>query len=161
MYIKDRGRKAYIGHAGSARHRAGQGSAGVSVSYHCFRMSLYSNRACIFLSGMKCSEGEFSLLSMHQYPYVFRYAKSDTLVLCCLASKLSRGSWCTCDPSQTPAYGCFNWAILIMFEGRGAMNPPFPKRGQVNRVWGDGSSAVGQWSCNSQVCQPTLRKIRP
>lgn len=53
---------------------------------------------------------------MHQYPNVFKHAKFDTFVLCCLASKLRQGSRCKCDPSQTPAYGSFNWAILLTFE---------------------------------------------
>ena len=55
---------------------------------------------------------------MHQYPNVFKYAKFDTFALCSLASKLRQGSRCTCDPSQTPACGSFNWAILITFEDR-------------------------------------------
>ncbi len=36
--------------------------------------------------------------------------------LCRLASKLRGGQDCSCDTSQTPAEGSFNWAMFLSFD---------------------------------------------
>ena len=119
-----------------------------------FKTSLNASKAELlrnFLFLLKNCRGEFSqlralLLSlMHQYPNVFKYAKFDSFALCCLASKLRQGSRCICDPSQTPACSSFNWAILLTFVDGVQWGPPFPKRGQSNKVqWDESCSFTGQ-----------------
>ncbi|KAI4223183.1 MAG: hypothetical protein L6R36_005624 [Xanthoria steineri] len=46
---------------------------------------------------------------------VFIYAKFDHLTLCQLASDLRGGLSCSCDLSQNPRGGGFNWVIFITF----------------------------------------------
>ncbi|PYH34767.1 RNase H domain-containing protein [Aspergillus neoniger CBS 115656] len=44
------------------------------------------------------------------------YADFDLEAVCRRASTLRQGISCTCDPSQHPASGSFNWAIFILFR---------------------------------------------
>ncbi|GFN11013.1 hypothetical protein AtubIFM56815_008580 [Aspergillus tubingensis] len=46
---------------------------------------------------------------------IFIYADFDLEAVCRRASTLRQGISCTCDPSQHPASGSFNWAIFILF----------------------------------------------
>ncbi|KAI3072245.1 hypothetical protein CBS147353_6154 [Aspergillus niger] len=47
---------------------------------------------------------------------IFIYADFDHEAVCRRASTLRQGIPCTCDLSQRPASGSFNWAIFILFE---------------------------------------------
>ncbi len=83
---------------------------------------------------LKYCEGEIShlwalsLLFMYQYLNGFKPAKFGTFAFRFLVSKLGRGEQCTCDPSQTPACGSFNCAILITFEDRMQLVLRSPKK---------------------------------
>ncbi|KAL8951733.1 MAG: hypothetical protein Q9222_002312 [Ikaeria aurantiellina] len=52
---------------------------------------------------------------MPKGPNVYEHAYFDQSALCDLASSLREGRSCSCDPSQIPAKGAFNWAIFIKF----------------------------------------------
>ncbi|KAL8807244.1 MAG: hypothetical protein Q9200_004741 [Gallowayella weberi] len=52
---------------------------------------------------------------MQEHTSIFRYAKFDSLALCQLASRLRDGQSCSCDLTQTPKAGSFNWAVFLLF----------------------------------------------
>ena len=56
------------------------------------------------------------MLSKYERATVFQYADFNVLALCRLVSKLRGGQYCSCDTSQVPACGSFNWTILISFH---------------------------------------------
>ncbi len=45
----------------------------------------------------------------------FQYAEFNAPALCRLVSNLRGGQRCSCDTSQVPACGSFDWTILISF----------------------------------------------
>ena len=56
------------------------------------------------------------MLSKYERATVFHYADFNVPALCRLVSKLRGGQCCFYDTSQVPAYGSFNWTILISFR---------------------------------------------
>ncbi len=56
------------------------------------------------------------MLSECERATVFQYADFNEPALYRLVSKLRGGQCYFCDTSQVPAYGSFNWTILIRFR---------------------------------------------
>ena len=47
---------------------------------------------------------------------IFRYSRFDVQALCRQASELREKQSCSCDRSQIPMSGSFNWAIYLCFK---------------------------------------------
>ncbi|KAL8676415.1 MAG: hypothetical protein Q9224_007289, partial [Gallowayella concinna] len=52
---------------------------------------------------------------MQERASIFEYARFDPDALCQLASSLREGQSCSCDPTQRPKTGSFNWVVFISF----------------------------------------------
>ena len=47
---------------------------------------------------------------------IFRHSRFDVQALCRKASELREGQRCSCNRSQIPMSGSFNWAIYLSFD---------------------------------------------
>lgn len=66
---------------------------------------------------------------------IFRYAKFNIGALCALATASRNEIQCSCDPSQQPMNGSFNWAVAVLFEDgvEWIMRSPRSDYGQLPR----------------------------